>query len=185
MLKKFCFTLAAIFLIGLDLPAQDITQSKDWPQFRGPHRDGISLETNLLREWPKEGPPLLWNSKKASGKSIGVGYSSISIVDGKIFTMGDLMDDPSDKKLRKRRWVCLLPRRSHRQRTVENQDRTAVFQWLWQRRPRHPHGGQWQPVRCLAARRARLFESCRWRDRLAKRPRQGVWRQNDVGLGLQ
>jgi outer membrane protein assembly factor BamB len=93
MLKKLCLTLAASLLAGVDLPAQDITQSKDWPQWRGPRRDNISTETKLLREWPKEGPPLLWNSKKVSGKSIGVGFSSISIADGKIFTMGDLGKD--------------------------------------------------------------------------------------------
>ena len=28
----------------------------DWPQWRGPHRDGISKETGLLKEWPKDGP---------------------------------------------------------------------------------------------------------------------------------
>jgi hypothetical protein len=25
----------------------------DWPQFRGPQRNGISQETGLLPEWPK------------------------------------------------------------------------------------------------------------------------------------
>ncbi len=28
----------------------------DWPQWRGPNRDGISKETGLLKEWPKDGP---------------------------------------------------------------------------------------------------------------------------------
>ena len=28
----------------------------DWPQFRGPHRDGMSSETGLLAEWPEGGP---------------------------------------------------------------------------------------------------------------------------------
>ena len=27
----------------------------NWPQWRGPERDGISRETGLLKEWPKEG----------------------------------------------------------------------------------------------------------------------------------
>jgi len=55
----------------------------DWPQWRGPNRDGISKETGLLNQWPAEGPPLLW---KASGA--GTGYSSLSISSGRIFTMG-------------------------------------------------------------------------------------------------
>ena len=57
----------------------------DWPQWRGPNRDGISLETGLLREWPADGPKVLWQVD-----SVGVGYSSIAIKDGRIFTQGDL-----------------------------------------------------------------------------------------------
>lgn len=58
-----------------------------WPQFRGPDRTGLSKDTGLLKEWPKDGPPLVW---KASG--IGIGFSSVALADGKIFTMGDLKD---------------------------------------------------------------------------------------------
>ena len=59
----------------------------DWPQWRGPDRDGLSKETGLLKEWPKQGPPLAW---KASG--VGKGYSTVSVVDDRIFTIGDLDD---------------------------------------------------------------------------------------------
>lgn len=55
-----------------------------WPQFRGPNRDGKSTETGLLKLWPSDGPPLLW---KVTG--LGGGYSSVSVADGKVFTMGD------------------------------------------------------------------------------------------------
>src|SRR6185437_4813476 len=58
--------------------------SGDWPQWRGPKRDNISTETGLLKQWPADGPALAW---KAAG--LGSGYSSVSIADGKIFTMGD------------------------------------------------------------------------------------------------
>jgi outer membrane protein assembly factor BamB len=57
----------------------------DWPQWRGTNRDGVSPETGLLQSWPKEGPPLVWT---ATG--LGTGYSSISIANGRIFTMGDV-----------------------------------------------------------------------------------------------
>lgn len=56
----------------------------DWGQFRGPKRDGVSLETGLLKEWPKGGPPLLW---KATG--IGEGMCAVSVVGNKVFTAGD------------------------------------------------------------------------------------------------
>ena len=55
----------------------------EWPGFRGPDRTDISTETGLLKEWPKDGPPLLW---KIDG--LGEGYSTPSIAQGKIFLMG-------------------------------------------------------------------------------------------------
>lgn len=55
----------------------------NWPQWRGPNRDGISTETGLLKQWPAEGPPLAW---KATGA--GRGYSSFAISNGKLYTMG-------------------------------------------------------------------------------------------------
>ncbi len=55
----------------------------DWPQWRGPDRDGVSRETGLLPEWPEAGPPLLW---KATG--IGVGYSTVSVQGARVYTLG-------------------------------------------------------------------------------------------------
>lgn len=57
--------------------------SADWPQWRGPNRDGISKETGLLKQWPADGPPLVWKTTGAGG-----GYSSFSIAKGRLFTMG-------------------------------------------------------------------------------------------------
>lgn len=57
--------------------------SSDWPQWRGPNRDGVSKETGLLKQWPEGGPPLVW---KATGA--GTGYSSLAIANGRIYTMG-------------------------------------------------------------------------------------------------
>src|SRR5688572_12781133 len=59
----------------------------DWPQWRGPKRDGISAETGLLKAWPAGGPPLVW---KAEG--LGEGYSSMSVSQGMIFTQGQRGD---------------------------------------------------------------------------------------------
>jgi outer membrane protein assembly factor BamB len=61
--------------------------SADWPQWRGPNRDGISPDTGLLKEWPKDGPPLLW---KATG--VGAGFSGVAVVGERIFTSGDRAD---------------------------------------------------------------------------------------------
>jgi len=55
----------------------------DWPQWRGPNRDGISKETGLLKQWSAGGPPLVWKATGAGG-----GYSSFSIANGRLYTMG-------------------------------------------------------------------------------------------------
>jgi outer membrane protein assembly factor BamB len=55
----------------------------NWPQWRGPNRDGVSKETGLLKQWPADGPALVW---KAAGA--GRGYSSFSVANGKLYTMG-------------------------------------------------------------------------------------------------
>ena len=56
----------------------------DWPTWRGPKRDGISTETGLLKQWPAGGPPLAWKVK-----GCGAGFSSVSVADGRVITMGD------------------------------------------------------------------------------------------------
>jgi outer membrane protein assembly factor BamB len=62
--------------------------SSDWFQWRGPNRNGISNEKGLLDAWPAEGPPVAW---KAEG--FGAGYSSVSISEGRLYTMGKFGDD--------------------------------------------------------------------------------------------
>jgi outer membrane protein assembly factor BamB len=56
----------------------------EWPGWRGPQRDGLSPDTDLLPEWKPGGPPLAW---KATG--LGAGFSSVSLAGGRLFTMGD------------------------------------------------------------------------------------------------
>lgn len=61
----------------------------DWPEFRGPNRDDCSPDTGLLKEWPKDGPPLAW---KEPARGIGDGFSTVSVAGDKVFTMGDVGD---------------------------------------------------------------------------------------------
>jgi len=71
-------------IVFLCLSTQSAAQvAGDWPQWRGPNRDGVSKETGLLKQWPSQGPPLLWKAAGAGG-----GYSSMAISNGKLFTMG-------------------------------------------------------------------------------------------------
>ena len=52
----------------------------DWPQWRGPRRDGISTETGLLSSWPEAGPPLV---RTIAG--MGEGNSSPIVAQGRLF----------------------------------------------------------------------------------------------------
>jgi outer membrane protein assembly factor BamB len=60
-------------------------QPGDWPQWRGANSDGISQETGLLAEWPEGGPKVVWQVD-----TIGDGYSSLAIADGRVFTLGNV-----------------------------------------------------------------------------------------------
>ena len=62
--------------------------AEDWPQWQGPDRNAISKETGLLKEWPKDGPPLAWKIK-----GLGGGYSAPSIAAGRIFGMSNRGED--------------------------------------------------------------------------------------------
>src|SRR3954467_4804397 len=55
----------------------------DWPQWRGPKRDGISAERGLLKDWPASGPPVVWRATGA-----WTGYSSFSAASGRLYTLG-------------------------------------------------------------------------------------------------
>lgn len=58
----------------------------DWPQWRGPKRNGISAEKDFVTSWPKEGPHRVWTAR------VGVGYSSVAVVGGRLYTMGNVSD---------------------------------------------------------------------------------------------
>jgi len=76
--------LAILLTAAFVLPA---TNAADWPQWRGPGRDGKSPETGLLQSWPEGGPPLAW---KAAG--LGAGFSSVAVAGERIYTLGDFGD---------------------------------------------------------------------------------------------
>lgn len=66
-------------------PYGTAAQEADWPGWRGRLRDGKSPDTGLLKEWPAEGPELLW---KVDG--IGNGFSSVAVTGGLVYITGDL-----------------------------------------------------------------------------------------------
>jgi outer membrane protein assembly factor BamB len=57
--------------------------SKDWPCWNGPDHNNKSSETGLLKQWPVEGPALLW-----SADDLGNGFSPVSVANQKIYVTG-------------------------------------------------------------------------------------------------
>lgn len=54
--------------------------SREWPQWLGPRRDGVSDEKDLLKVWPDTGPNVLWRAK------VGPGFSGVAIAAGRAIT---------------------------------------------------------------------------------------------------
>ncbi len=70
--------LAAIITTNAD--------AADWPQWRGPARNGISSESGWLSQWPPTGPRRAWSVK------VGDGYASVAVVGGRVYTTGNTND---------------------------------------------------------------------------------------------
>lgn len=68
-------------LAGRARPASN--DAGDWPQWRGPDRNGISRETGLAKSWPSAGPPSIW-----SISNLGQGYGALAIKGDRIYVQG-------------------------------------------------------------------------------------------------
>lgn len=75
---------ALVALTSLALPLAAAPPGGNWPQWRGPQRDGVSTETGLLASWPAGGPP-----KLLTVTGLGRAFSSVAVAGGRIYTMGD------------------------------------------------------------------------------------------------
>lgn len=71
----FAWTLAGLAWVVAIAPAAD------WPQWRGPDRNEVSRDKDLLESWPKDGPPMLWTYK-----NLGIGYSGMAVVGDRLIT---------------------------------------------------------------------------------------------------
>jgi outer membrane protein assembly factor BamB len=81
--------------------------SAEWPQYLGPDRDGVSAEKNLLSEWPKAGPPVLWTTDVGPG-------GGTAIRDGSAFLICRTVGGADvlrvlDVMTGKPQWECTLP----------------------------------------------------------------------------
>ena len=76
---SLCFTDTSV-----TKPVNPAANNSDWPQWRGPERNGISKERGLLKQWPAGGPKLIWQVD-----DIGDGYSTPAVVGARIYLMSN------------------------------------------------------------------------------------------------
>ncbi|MBX5494820.1 MAG: PQQ-like beta-propeller repeat protein [Bryobacteraceae bacterium] len=65
------------------LPLDGAEHTPDWPQWRGPLRNGISTDSGLMKSWPSNGPPVVW-----SVTGLGDGYGSVSMKGDRLYVQG-------------------------------------------------------------------------------------------------
>jgi outer membrane protein assembly factor BamB len=85
----FLVTLATAY--GQKRPAKPSVAPEavgTWAQWRGPARDGVSLEKDLLSTWPEAGPPILWKAPELGG-----GFSSVAVAGDRLVTLGKIGND--------------------------------------------------------------------------------------------
>ncbi|MBN2181961.1 MAG: PQQ-like beta-propeller repeat protein [Sedimentisphaerales bacterium] len=106
-----------VVLLGLTITlfCCGIVTAADWPRWRGPEYNGISKETGWNANFPEAGPKILWE------KSVGTGFSSITICDGKAYTMGNIDDNDilycfdaaTGNEIWKKSYSCPLLNKNH------------------------------------------------------------------------
>ena len=80
-MRPILFAAALIVVGAVSLAGQ--SASFDWPQWRGPDRNGLSKETGLLSQWPRSGPTVAW-----SAAMLGAGYGSIAVQGDRVYVQG-------------------------------------------------------------------------------------------------
>ena len=103
--------LASCLIIASVAGVASIADSADWPQFRGPNRDGISPEPAVLKSWPAGGPKVLWKAP------LGEGYSQVVSAKGRLYTLAQQGEEQValafDGATGKRLWRTRIDRGYH------------------------------------------------------------------------
>ncbi len=90
MPRSFKTLLAAVLILPL-LPYAAL-RADDWPQWRGPNRDGVYGETGLLQPFPAEGLKVCWRA------TVGWGWSSPVVAQGRVYLADSVVVKPKAKE---------------------------------------------------------------------------------------
>jgi len=90
MLGSLKSLLAAAVILPLVLPAAG--RGEDWPQWRGPGRDGVCSETGLWESFPADGLKVRWRVP------VGWGFSSPVVAQGRVYLHDSEVVKPKAKE---------------------------------------------------------------------------------------
>ena len=75
-------TFLVLVAVGI-VNGAPISNAGDWPRYRGSNYNGISVEKDWLGKWPGGSPKPVWK------KNVGIGFSSMSVAGGRLYTVGN------------------------------------------------------------------------------------------------
>lgn len=88
-------------------PLPEGAKTEEWPRFLGARDEPVSGETELAREFPESGPPIVWECRK------GEGYASPAIAEGRLVLFhrlnGEERIDCLEPETGKRFWSYSYP----------------------------------------------------------------------------
>src|SRR4030042_4125999 len=79
-IKKSLFTSISLIALSITwLGTYNTIEAADWPQWRGPNRDGTWNEKGILKKFATEQLPIRWRAK------ISNGYSGPTVAEGRVY----------------------------------------------------------------------------------------------------
>jgi outer membrane protein assembly factor BamB len=82
--------LVAVLLVALILIIA--VRAEDWPQWRGPNRDGVWSERGILETFPPGGLKICWRAP------VGIGFSSPVVADGRVYVSDSELAKPKARE---------------------------------------------------------------------------------------
>ncbi|MEW6355824.1 MAG: PQQ-binding-like beta-propeller repeat protein [Planctomycetota bacterium] len=110
--------LHALWFFLLALLLSNLAPADDWPQWRGPGRDGVWKETGIIAQFDGTQIPVKWRVK------IGGGYSGPTVVDGRVYVT-DLAPNPNEEKER----ILCFDAETGKSLWVHSYETTYTFQY--------------------------------------------------------
>ena len=116
MVNHYALTLALVVAVfAMYAGFYNKAEAADWPNWRGPNYNGISSETGWLTTWSEAGPKVAWE------KTLGTGFASMAIADGRVYAMGNIKDNDilycldadTGKEIWKKSYPCPIFKKNH------------------------------------------------------------------------